>query len=176
MRRLRRYDGAVRRTGLTIVGFLMLAALPIRAEYRIEVVGGGSYRSRARPVDRGSTLVFSDLTGTLVSIKKTDVRAIHEEKPAPKKAPPDVRKWRLSPHPVGGETPQAGSRSDEPRSSPVIAPRPEDIQGQAPPSAADQIEVGRAIAAPSSGTVQVGVPTPMYQPPPPPPPPPPPSA
>jgi len=59
-----------------LLALLMFSSLPLA--YRIDLKGGATYWSSARPVERRGQYVFKTSDGTLVSIRKSDVVQIRQ--------------------------------------------------------------------------------------------------
>ena len=155
------------RSGFAIALFAAVALVPAaaRADYRIEVKGGGSYWSVQRPVLKGNSYTFKTSEGTLLLLKKSDVVSVKEAAP-PKKEKVAVDIGVTSP--VGAA--QAGKAKAARRASPNDLQKNDAYRpgrGVASPATPDQYQVGRTLAPPASGQVLTGEP-PKAEPPPPP--------
>jgi hypothetical protein len=160
-----------------IVGALVLAGSPLFGDVRIDVKGGGVYWAKKAPAARGATYVFTDLHGTVMSLRKSDVVAIHAGT-----SPTLATKAE----PIGYVSPVSAARAQQKINEKAAAAPPTHAFGQkeesdldsqafrpgvglALPAAPGDYEVGRTIAPPASGAVTSGS-APMLEEKPPPPP------
>jgi hypothetical protein len=155
---------------LSAVVFAALVPAAGRADYRIEVKGGGSYWSLRKPVLKGGSYTFRTREGTLLLLKKSDVVSVKESAP-PKKEKPAVD--------IGVTSPVEAAKAGHANAAAAKRAPPSDLQksdayrpgrGVAQPATPDQYQVGRTLAPPPSGQVLTGEPPKSENPPPPPPP------
>lgn len=157
------------RSGLVLALFAAAALLAgaARADYRIEVKGGGSYWSVRKPVLKGNSYTFRTSEGTLLLLKKSDVVSVREASP-PKKEKEAIDLGLSSP----AEAAKAGQAKTARRSPPSDLQKNDAYRpgrGVAQPTTPDQYQVGRTLAPPPSGQVLTGEPPKSENPPPPPP-------
>jgi hypothetical protein len=150
------------------------------AQFRIDMKGGGTYWSNAKPVLKGNAYTFTSIQGQFLSLKANDVAKI--EQAQPKKPEPVLTDKAMAgtlwdTRQAGGATVTStgGGGSSRPRLG-RTAPAPataNDLPNSyaystgtayAAPSAADQMQVGRSFAPPASGQVLTG-PAPVMSPP-----------
>ncbi|MGH9443275.1 MAG: hypothetical protein ACRD16_13485 [Thermoanaerobaculia bacterium] len=162
-------------------GFAFLAVSVTPSIFRIDVKGGGFYWASARPSERSGRYVFRTASGTLMSIRKSDVAGIRAATiPA---RPDDTRD-------LGPTSPAAAARNQKLNAEELRSARPAKVRslfrqdpyrpgiGIAYPPSPNDYKVGKTFAFPSSGKVYEGPPPtnvpegppPALEPPPPPPP------
>lgn len=159
---------------------LAFFAVSAAGAYRIDLKGGTAYWSPARPEVRAGRYVFRTREGTLMSVRKSDVVRIGQER-LPKESSEVVELGPTSPAAAARSQKLAGERLREGRRPPADRLLRQDAYrpGVAlpyPPSANDY-RVGRTFAYPPSGKVYEGLPPtmapegppPELEPPPPPP-------
>jgi hypothetical protein len=174
---------------LSLIAILLLPAPPV--SYRIDLKGGATYWSPAKPGERSGRYVFRTAEGTLMSIRVSDVARIRQAA-MPGKPGGSVE--------LGPTSPAAAARNQKAVAERLRAARrrkPENLLKQDPyrpgvgepyPAAPNDYRVGKTFAYPPSGKVYEGPaptnvpegpaptnvpegPAPMLEPPPPPPPP-----
>lgn len=140
-----------------------------RADYRIQVKGGGTYWSAKKPVLKGNSYTFRNAEGTLMLLKKPDVLSITES------APP---KTQTEAQDIGWSSPAEAAKAGKQMAARPVRKPPSDLEksdayrpgrGVAAPVTPDQYQVGRSLAPPASGEVLTGPPPKSETPPPPPP-------
>jgi hypothetical protein len=164
---------------VAVLALLTLSAIP--TAYRIDLKGGVTYWSSAKPAERSGRYVFRTSDGTLMSIRRSDVARIRQSLTPAK---PNDEKL------LGPTSPAAAARNQK-----VVATQLHDARKNGPnglfkqgpyrpgvglpyPPAANDYKVGKTFAYPPSGTVYEGLPpgkvpegpAPMLETPPPPPP------
>lgn len=174
---------------LGLIAILLLPASPV--SYRIDLKGGATYWSAAKPGERSGRYVFRTADGTLMSIRVSDVARIRQAAMPGKPGDAIV---------LGPTSPAAAARNQKVVAEQLHAARrrkPDQVLkqdayrpgvGEPYPASPNDYRVGRTFAFPPSGKVYEGPaptnvpegpaptnvpegPAPMLQSPPPPPPP-----